>query len=286
MSIRTFYEDLETRATEESKEFSKNTIVRWAWIIRLIRTVDLVTRLVKQGSKKAIIVDIGCAGAWLHNKLFNQGIDHKYVGCDISFTYLSKINETARSCRILCDAKALPFKSSSAEILTAFEVVEHLTEPVMTSKEMQRVTKRSIAVSVPVQGWHLPFVKGRFNREAERTEQKMRKVIETFGLYKGLRYLEKKTGSAHISVYTVSRLRNLFAGNEYAQEQIRGVFFYLPQMKKILENYVLRRLYIFLDRILFSRLPLFRIYTRWLPVKPLGSQWGILVLHRRRSKHN
>jgi SAM-dependent methyltransferase len=284
MNIQTFYEDLETRAIEEAKEFSENPIVRWAWIIRLTRTVDLMRRLVKQGSKKTTIVDIGCAGAWLHNRLSHQGIDHKYVGCDISFTYLLKINETEKSCRILCDAKSLPFKNSSADIVTAFEVVEHLPEPGITSKEMKRVTKHSIAVSVPIQGWHLPFIAGRFNREAEQTEQKIRKLIETVGLYKGLRYLEKKTGSAHISVFTVSRLQDLFAGNEYAQEQIRGVFFYLPQMEKILENYASRRLYIFLDRILFSRLPLFRIYTRWLPVKPIGSQWGILVLHRRSSK--
>ena len=48
---------------------------------------------------------------------------------------------------------ALPFAAGSFDIVTCFEVLEHLDDPAVAVKELARVARRSLVLSVPHEPW-------------------------------------------------------------------------------------------------------------------------------------
>ncbi|TAL55686.1 MAG: SAM-dependent methyltransferase [Nanoarchaeota archaeon] len=51
------------------------------------------------------------------------------------------------------DVQKLTFKNNSFDIVTCFEVLEHVPDPVRAMKELQRVSKHRLLISVPNDPW-------------------------------------------------------------------------------------------------------------------------------------
>lgn len=284
MTYKTFYEDLQTRALEEAREYSPNSLVRWSWKVRIRRTITTVSYLIKKYREPPVLLDIGSAGIWLHASLMANGMKHKYVGCDISFAYLLKSDDTSYSNRVVCDASALPFLSDSVDIVASFETIEHLPYPISAATEMKRVANGFIVASVPIEGLSMLGIGSkRFDRNAEAKEIRIRNFIDCVGWDKGLRTLEQRTGAAHINIYTLNRFTQLFVSKKFSRRRVRGVFFYLPFLGSILTHRYLRSIYLALEEVVLSRLHLFVVYLRWLPFRPVGNRYGLIVLYRKKS---
>ncbi len=54
---------------------------------------------------------------------------------------------------IEADVQNLPFKDNSFDIVTCFEVLEHVPDPVAAMKELRRVCKHRLLISVPNDPW-------------------------------------------------------------------------------------------------------------------------------------
>jgi SAM-dependent methyltransferase len=48
---------------------------------------------------------------------------------------------------------ALPFANASFDVVTCFEVLEHLPDPAAAVRELMRVARRAVVVSVPYEPW-------------------------------------------------------------------------------------------------------------------------------------
>lgn len=63
------------------------------------------------------------------------------------------------------DVELLPFKDASYDVVTAFEVLEHVADPVQALRQLWRVTKRALCLSFPRLPDDCPDHKRIFDRE-------------------------------------------------------------------------------------------------------------------------
>jgi SAM-dependent methyltransferase len=80
-------------------------------------------------------LDLGCAYGFLIEQARTEGF--RVVGCDVS-RFALKQNSAVTAFLAEADALALPFRSGSLRLITAFDVLEHLENPVQTIKEIHR----------------------------------------------------------------------------------------------------------------------------------------------------
>jgi len=90
-------------------------------------------------STRAVMLDIGCGYGYFMQLCLKKGYDS--IGLDISRWALSRALEKSVK-TILCDASSnLPLQSSSIDIVTMLDVIEHLDKPQLTLTEIRRVLK-------------------------------------------------------------------------------------------------------------------------------------------------
>lgn len=89
------------------------------------------------------ILDVGCGnGAYIYQLHGKKDI----YGCDYqSFEEWENLKERFR----VCDATEIDFDTESFDTLTAFEVMEHVSDPQEMLKEMHRVARKNIILTVP-----------------------------------------------------------------------------------------------------------------------------------------
>lgn len=93
------------------------------------------------------ILDVGCAdgGIWIHGyKILNRPFD--YLNSNI---YYFDIDLWSHPRFTRGDANRLPFKNSTFDTVVAGEIVEHISDPVILIKELIRVSKNKIVITVP-----------------------------------------------------------------------------------------------------------------------------------------
>ncbi|MDF1540275.1 MAG: class I SAM-dependent methyltransferase [Candidatus Thorarchaeota archaeon] len=286
MSYKDYYEAIEEGNLEEDAEFSQDSISSNAWRIRTQRTVSMMAKLLAVLKRDALIVDVGCAGGWLNTGLIEKGCNHRYVGCDISLSYLSLWKDNRNSTRVLCDASSLPFRNGATDIVVSLETIEHLPNPEPASDELLRVCKYFAMVSVPLEGISLFGLDSkRYDHNAIKKERLMREFIDRVGWANGLKQITKKTGSAHINFFTRNKLLKLFEKEEFSPLLVIGALFMIPFIKPILNVMPLRSFYNFLERILLCRIPIFTSFIRFLPFGRIGNLYGILQLKRIKRKN-
>jgi len=83
------------------------------------------------------VLDAGCGSGLLKNYL-NKDRINSYIGLDVD----GKID-------IHGSVYDLPFKNESFDTVTTLEVLEHLEHPIDALKEVVRVSKRRVIISVP-----------------------------------------------------------------------------------------------------------------------------------------
>ena len=281
MSYKNFYEDMDREYLEEDAQSHSDLSIQLSWHIRTSRTIGILSKLITRFRKQPILVDIGCAGTWLNESLVEIGIHHRYVGCDISFSYLRLSKDTTSSSRVVCDASSLPFKTSSVDIMASFETLEHLPTPKDAAKELQRAAKSYVTVSVPLEGISLFGLDKRFDKFTKNKEKKVQRLIERVGWDTALRILHKQIGAAHVSFLTKNRLLELFYNDDFKMWRIRGALFFAPGLDSALKNQALKKIYMFIERVILSRIHIFVTSIRWLPIGRIGNRYGILVMQRK-----
>lgn len=112
-------------------------------ISRIVHTYNLIPRDV------ASIMDVGCGNGLFLNYLKNNYSNkfHKLQGIDTSEAALKYVTTN----KLCASADAIPFKDKSFDLVTALEVIEHLTidEYKKALKELSRVSRKYIIISVP-----------------------------------------------------------------------------------------------------------------------------------------
>ena len=129
--------------------FSKHVLRRFVHQDRYFTILNMLNSNLEQ-----LILDVGCGEGvqlLLLAKRFNR-----LVGLDISLLNLKKVQEMkARKSfgknleLIMGDAENLPFKSDVIDTVIASEVIEHLPSPNQGLKELERVSKHHIIVTLP-----------------------------------------------------------------------------------------------------------------------------------------
>lgn len=105
------------------------------------------------------VLDVGCNTGIILTPLKEIGID--IVGVDISKRDIKKAKESLRQknlsdeCVLVANAKKLPFKTNSFDIIILSDILEHVSKPEVVAKEAMRVLKRGglILATVPNE-WH------------------------------------------------------------------------------------------------------------------------------------
>lgn len=108
-----------------------------------------ILRTIKDIKEKRIC-DIGSGDGVIIRNLKNN-FSYR-ISCDISKTYLHRNLEADD--RIVCTWDMPPFKDKSIEVVTAFDVLEHIIDFENGIKKCGNTAKNYVIISIPLDGWH------------------------------------------------------------------------------------------------------------------------------------
>jgi ubiquinone/menaquinone biosynthesis C-methylase UbiE len=92
--------------------------------------------------EKPVVLELGCGIGELSNIHFN------YVGLDFSFPALKRLDNKVK--RINGDTQCLPIRSNSIDFIFTWAAIEHVPNPELTFKEVERVLKPGgVAILAP-----------------------------------------------------------------------------------------------------------------------------------------
>jgi SAM-dependent methyltransferase len=117
------------------------------------RIVHLVRR-----TGAATLLDAGCGEGFTLAELGSSGIRGQTVGVDISPAALAwnRVQHKADGPLQVGDVQRLPFRDGSFDLVLCLEVLEHLPNSGPGLRELLRVSRQHVLVSVP----HEPFFRG------------------------------------------------------------------------------------------------------------------------------
>jgi len=110
------------------------------------------------------ILDVGCGEGFTLEKFQKAGIGKKLTGIDFLDTAI-KIGKKERPDLDLRIGNIydIPFKSNTFDLVNCNEVLEHIDDPEKGLKELVRVSKKYVVLSVPNEPWFMManFVRGK-----------------------------------------------------------------------------------------------------------------------------
>ncbi len=99
------------------------------------------------------ILEVGCGEGFILEKVLDFG-SHSLVGIDLDIQRLKLARKFAPHAMLIqADAHFLPFPPSSFDVVLLLEVLEHVGEPERVLKEVNRITKKFVLISVPHEPW-------------------------------------------------------------------------------------------------------------------------------------
>lgn len=117
------------------------------WHTRRVKVISEMLR-----GEGGLMLDIGCAGGTLLELIRKKAGLKTTIGIDASFEAIKYANTRHKGPSFLCaDFYELPFKDSTFGCVSAIEVLEHLMDPGVALKELNRCLKKggSIVILVP-----------------------------------------------------------------------------------------------------------------------------------------
>lgn len=127
-----------------------NAITRRYHLKRLNIIVSKI-RLVTRGSTNLTFLDVGC-GDGTYESLLEKDFDY-LVGLDFTLNDLKIAKEHTRDKSkvdfVLADAKNLPLKDLSVDVVLCSEVLEHLHDPIKALRELLHVFQNTLLLTVP-----------------------------------------------------------------------------------------------------------------------------------------
>jgi ubiquinone/menaquinone biosynthesis C-methylase UbiE len=100
------------------------------------------------------VLDVGCGEGFTLKAIKQKGISNKLIGIDSSMEAiaLGKKENPSLDLRV-GDIYNLKFKDKSFDLVISTEVLEHLEKPQDALRELARVSKKYILLSVPNEPW-------------------------------------------------------------------------------------------------------------------------------------
>lgn len=129
---------------------NKNPLAQYL-INNFYRTLE---KLIK-GTSPASILEVGCGEGYSTNRIINMlGSPVNYVAVDIEPHLLSETQKRNPKIDVQCASiLELPYADKSFDLVICLEVLEHLDAPASGLRELCRVSKNHLLLSVP----HEPF---------------------------------------------------------------------------------------------------------------------------------
>jgi len=123
---------------------SKNPAARFL-TNNFIKNIKIILKPLDYNS----LLDIGCGEGYITNELAALK-KCRITGIDLGEEPLKKARNQYKNIEFIkCSACELPFKDSSFDLISALEILEHLDNPEKALKEIKRVAKKWVIISVP-----------------------------------------------------------------------------------------------------------------------------------------
>lgn len=132
--------------TNYQKYNSKNKLKQ----IMIKRFQEKLLKLLENENKNTSLLDAGCGEGFISDCIYNNTKIKKITGIDInkaSLDFASDMNKKIKYKKD--DIYKLSFKDNEFDIVITLEVLEHLDNPTKALKEIIRVSKNKIIISVP-----------------------------------------------------------------------------------------------------------------------------------------
>lgn len=119
--------------------------------------------------KNTTVLDVGCSTGYLGKEFIDRGA--KVYGIDISKKALNEARKVLTKVNIIdLNKQKLPFSRGQFDLIVASEVIEHLQNPLLALKELNRVLKNNggLIITTPnflYWGNRIKFLKGKFAYE-------------------------------------------------------------------------------------------------------------------------
>jgi ubiquinone/menaquinone biosynthesis C-methylase UbiE len=98
--------------------------------------------------RPSVILDVGCGTGLLARFLKMLGLRHIYIGIDLDADRLRVARDRSPGAMVIqADAHALPIRSGAADLTACFTVI-HLLDPERAVKEMARVSRDTIIITL------------------------------------------------------------------------------------------------------------------------------------------
>ncbi len=135
------------------KHLNPNPVQRWL----LRRFHRRILELVRETGARRIL-DVGCGEGFTMRELREDGLEVEMVGADLNAPALAwnQAQHMAQSPLSVADIHHLPLADNSFDLVLCLEVLEHLADSAQGLRELLRVTRDYVLVSVP----HEPFFRG------------------------------------------------------------------------------------------------------------------------------
>jgi 2-polyprenyl-3-methyl-5-hydroxy-6-metoxy-1,4-benzoquinol methylase len=131
------------------KHKSKNPLKKF-YINNFFATIFIFLKDLKIES----VLDVGCGEGFTLRRLKENGIGEKFTGLDSSIEAIKLGKKENPDLDLgIGDIYDLKLKDKSFDLVVSTEVLEHLKKPELALKELKRVSRKYILLSVPNEPW-------------------------------------------------------------------------------------------------------------------------------------
>jgi ubiquinone/menaquinone biosynthesis C-methylase UbiE len=164
------------------KHKSKNPLKKF-FINNFFKTVFNFAQDLKIDS----VLDVGCGEGFTLKRLRKQGIGNKFTGVDSSKQAIDLGRKENPDLDLgIGDIYNLKFKDKSFDLVISTEVLEHLEKPQKALKELTRVSRKYILLSVPNEPWFYLFNYTQWGKDIGHINKwsagKFKKLVSSQGL--------------------------------------------------------------------------------------------------------
>ncbi|MBI3650454.1 MAG: class I SAM-dependent methyltransferase [Acidobacteria bacterium] len=137
--------------TPEYAEMFKLESFYW-WFVARRKLLEKTIKQVIVRFKNPAMLDVGCGTGINYNVLSKYG---ETVSCDFSKDALTFAKSRGINNLVCSRVETLPFQSSSFDVITALDVLEHIDDDLAGLQELLRVTKPEglLVITVPAYGF-------------------------------------------------------------------------------------------------------------------------------------